>query len=73
MVGIRRKKTEVEEVMELLNLYGAVEITEEDMKHNPKLKKSVEDDRKRMDQHLIDLKTQKWNNEFCGIIKKPAV
>jgi hypothetical protein len=72
MARSKRKRTEVEEVLELLNLYGAIEITEEDMKNNPKLKKSVEDDRQRMDQHLKDMKTQKWNNEFCGVIKKSA-
>jgi hypothetical protein len=73
MAKSKRKRTEVEEVMELLNLYGAVEITEEDMKNNPKLRKSVEDDRERMDQHLKDMKTKKWNNDFCGVIKKSVI
>jgi hypothetical protein len=42
----KRKKTGLEKVMEVLNFYGAKEITNEDLEKDPKLRKAIEEDRK---------------------------
>jgi hypothetical protein len=42
----KKRKNGLKKVMEVLDFYGAVEITEEDIEKNPKLRASVESDRK---------------------------
>jgi hypothetical protein len=42
----KRKKTGLEKVMEVLEFYGAKEITNADLEKDPKLRKALEADRK---------------------------
>jgi hypothetical protein len=50
---LKEKKNNLKEIMEMLNFYGAREITKEDMEKNPKLQKAIESDRKWLQEHMI--------------------
>jgi hypothetical protein len=49
----KNKQTEEERIIEFLKLNGAVEVTEEDIKKDPYLKESIEEDRKRYQEYLL--------------------
>ena len=61
----RRKKTEVEEVIEFLKSQGAKEITEKDIQKDSALKKRVEADEERFQEYPKFIKSFKAKSKVC--------
>jgi hypothetical protein len=61
----RRKKTEVEEVIEFLKSQGAVEITKKNIENNPALKKRIEADEERFQEYPKFIKKTKLSRRVA--------